>query len=59
MKHAEKYGDFAEMSDAKIIKLHAKLAKEIDEALVRLGYNTEILSSLLECERELTLRETC
>lgn len=59
MKHAEKYGDFAKMSDEKIVKLHDKLAKEIDEALTRLGYNTEILSSLLECERELTLRETC
>jgi hypothetical protein len=58
MKHAKNYGDLADMSDTKLKKLHTKLSKEIDEALIRLGYDTAILSSLLECERELSLRET-
>jgi hypothetical protein len=56
MKHAEKYGDFAEMSDKKLIKLHEKLAEEIEAIL---GEDKVKLYSLLECERELTLRETC
>jgi hypothetical protein len=54
MKHAEKYGDFREMNDRKLIRLHGKLADEIEAVL---GDDRVKLYSLLECERELTLRE--
>lgn len=54
MKHAEKYGDFAHMSDKSLLKLHNKLAEDIENIL---GSDKNKLYSLMECERELTLRE--
>jgi len=54
MKHAEKYGDFTDMSDEKLLRLHEKLADEIEAVL---GEDRVKLYSLLECERELSLRE--
>lgn len=56
VKPALFYGDYADLDDDKLREVHGRMIDVLEEKL-KTSIMKQVLYNLMECERELTLRE--